>query len=166
MTSIQILLAKAGAVLLLLLGVFAYAQHRQKAVDEASLAKLRVAQAEAIANEQAKAHGLEIQAQAEVAHQRDVYEAKLQESADIVSRERAAVSQLRDKLAAFARGTGVSSAAGVPVPDADARAVTLAGVASTLAESGSVPAESARACALKLEAAEAWAAAVIKEASK
>src|ERR1700739_2965876 len=118
-TSAYVLLAKVIGGLVLVLGAFLLGKHLQAKLDEGAMQKMRADQAVAIANEQARSHGIEIAAPTETAKVTHDYQNQLQASQAAVVSSAATVRSLRDQLAAYAGGANVPQAAGVPVSAAD-----------------------------------------------
>lgn len=144
-------------------GAYLYGKHQQATSDDLKAQTLALAQAQKILNLEAQAHGAEIQAQAETAHQRETYESQLKQTQALVASLTATGNSLRQQLAAYSGGSNVPQTPGAAVCPADARVAVLAASTAELADAGADLAEQTRACASKLQALEAWAVTVQKE---
>jgi len=156
----------AGALVAMIgIGGSAYfaGKHAQETSDKVQAQAIEIAQAKVIANLEAIANGKEVTAQSEVDHQRDTYEAQLQQTQALVSQLTATGNGLRRQLAAYSGGPDMSQTAAPPLCPADSRVNVLAGSLADLADAGAGVADQLRSCAIQLQALEGWAAAVQHE---
>ena len=160
MTGPYALLAKGIGLILVLGGAMWWASHRQSQIDASAIATLKATYAQAILNEQAKAHGAEITAESSEAHTRDEYETKLQSQLTAQQLALDTMRRLRDSPTVNTGCPGVPTAAGVPVPDA---ANPLGTAFTTMADFGRRAAIAADACEARLTACEQWAITLQKE---
>jgi hypothetical protein len=152
--------------LLLSVAAFFYGQHVANTACQADKEAMQLDASKKEASFKAAVSGVQDVANA---HEQGVvydYQKRVQALAAANADASDSLKRMRDAIAIYAakpNPAGLPQSSSVPVSPPDPRVIELGSLAGSLAIGGAEPSQDAASCAVKLRAAEAWAATVIGE---